>query len=207
MDFSFFRKLGTVYPYLCYGTVAKGTSAKDRHNNGNIVLSNIYYEFCDKDSRYKNLKAILEWAKDYSYCAESGLKFQVRPSTVRPRPLHGMNLSIGYLSAKKHLLEGKDAYAKTKKFKHLIPNHGVRRLKRLLSDGIGNESAIRSFVHSLTKLGRRLPKVRSSGKFLIWILHQEANAQGPRFRPISNNIGYPTGQVSHFLQSKLIPTW
>ena len=91
LDFRFFRKLGTVYPYLCYGTVAKGTSAKDRHNNGNIVLSNIYYEFCDKDSRCKNLKAILEWAKDYSYCAESGLKFQVRPSTVRPRPLHGIN--------------------------------------------------------------------------------------------------------------------
>jgi hypothetical protein len=45
LDFRFFRKLGTFYPYLCYGTVAKGTSAKDRHNNGNIVVSNICYYF------------------------------------------------------------------------------------------------------------------------------------------------------------------
>ena len=31
-----------------------------------------------------------------------------------------------------------------------------------------------------------------------------ANTQGVRSRPISNNIGYPTGQVSHFRHSQLI---
>ncbi len=31
-----------------------------------------------------------------------------------------------------------------------------------------------------------------------------ANAQGVRTHPISNNVGYLTGQVSHFLHSQLI---
>ena len=39
---------------------------------------------------------------------------------------------------------------------------------------------------------------------MIWKLHKKANAQGVRSRPISNNIGYPTGQLSHFLHSQLI---
>jgi hypothetical protein len=33
---------------------------------------------------------------------------------------------------------------------------------------------------------------------------REAIAQGARSDPITNNIGYPTGQVSHFLHSQLI---
>ncbi len=39
---------------------------------------------------------------------------------------------------------------------------------------------------------------------MIWKLHKKANAQGVRTRPISNNIGYPIGQVTHFLHSQLI---
>jgi hypothetical protein len=43
------------------------------------------------------------------------------------------------------------------------------------------------------------------GRFdVIWKLHKQANARGVRSRPISNNIGYPTGQVSHFLHGQLI---
>ena len=34
---------------------------------------------------------------------------------------------------------------------------------------------------------------------LIWKLHKQANRRGVRSRPISNNIGYPTGIFSHFL--------
>ena len=35
--------------------------------------------------------------------------------------------------------------------------------------------------------------------FVIWKLHKKVNALGVRSRPIVSNIGYPTGQVSHFL--------
>ena len=38
----------------------------------------------------------------------------------------------------------------------------------------------------------------------MWKLHKKANARGVRSRPILNNIGYPTGQVSHFLHCQLI---
>ncbi len=41
---------------------------------------------------------------------------------------------------------------------------------------------------------------------MIWKLHKKANVQGVRSRPISNNIGYPTGQVTHFLHSQQIDT-
>ncbi len=40
--------------------------------------------------------------------------------------------------------------------------------------------------------------------YVIWKLHKKANVQGVRSRQISNNIGYPTGQVSHSLHSQLI---
>ena len=39
---------------------------------------------------------------------------------------------------------------------------------------------------------------------VIWKLHKKAKKQRVRSRPISNDIGYPTGQVSHFLHSQLI---
>ena len=38
----------------------------------------------------------------------------------------------------------------------------------------------------------------------MWKLHKKANARGVRSRPISNNIGYPTGQVTRFLHCQLI---
>ena len=39
--------------------------------------------------------------------------------------------------------------------------------------------------------------------YVIWKLHKPANVQGVRTRPISPNIGYPTGQISNFLHSQL----
>ena len=40
--------------------------------------------------------------------------------------------------------------------------------------------------------------------YVIWKSHKKANKQRVRSRPISNDIGCPTGQVTHFLHSQLI---
>ena len=81
----------------------------------------------------------------------------------------------------------------------------VRRLKNLLNDSFGNDPSTKSLARTLTKWADDSSKRnRLANFYVIWKLHKKANAQGVRSRPISNNIGYPTGQVSHFLHSQLI---
>ena len=67
--------------------------------------------------------------------------------------------------------------------------------KRLLNE-------IRTDTH---EMGRRLlQRARLADFYVIWKLYKKANTQGVRSHPISNNIGYPTGQASHFLHRQLI---
>ena len=81
----------------------------------------------------------------------------------------------------------------------------ARRLKNLLNDCFGKESTTKSLAHTLTKWADdSVKRDRLANFYVIWKLHKKANAQGVRTRPISNNIGYPTSQVSHFLHSQLI---
>ena len=105
----------------------------------------------------------------------------------------------------KHLYDGKGTYEYTAKPKDLILNDVARRLKNLLTGCFGKESATQSLAQTLTKwIDDSLKRARLANFYVIWKLHKKANAQGVRSRPISNNIGYPTGQVSHFLHSQLI---
>ena len=104
-----------------------------------------------------------------------------------------------------HLFDGKGTYEYTQKPKDLILNDVARRLKNLLNDQFGKESATKSLARTLTKwTDDSVKRARLANFYVIWKLHKKANAQGVRSRPISNNIGYPTGQVSHFLHSQLI---
>ena len=106
---------------------------------------------------------------------------------------------------KKHLFDGKGTNEYTEKPKDLILEDVTRRLKNLLNDCFGKESATKSLAQTLTRWAEdSLKRARLANFYVIWKLHKMANAQGVRSRPISNNIGYPTGQVSHFLHSQLI---
>jgi hypothetical protein len=70
-------------------------------------------------------------------------------------------------------------------------------LKNLLNDCFGNDPATKSLAQTLTKLtDDSLKRDRLANFYVIWKLHNKANAQGVRSRPISNNMGYPTGTVS-----------
>ena len=106
---------------------------------------------------------------------------------------------------RKHLFDGKGTYEYTDKPKDLILEDVTRRLKTLLYDCFGTEPATKSLAQTLRKWADdSLKRARLANFYVIWKLHKKANAQGVRSRPISNNIGYPTGQVSHFLHSQLI---
>jgi hypothetical protein len=104
-----------------------------------------------------------------------------------------------------HLFDNKGTYEYTEKPRDLILLDVVRRLKNLLNDSFGNDPSTKSLARTLTKWADdSLKRNRLANFYVIWKLHKKANAQGVRSRPISNNIGYPTGQVSHFLHSQLI---
>jgi hypothetical protein len=103
-----------------------------------------------------------------------------------------------------HLFDRKGTYEYTQKPKDLILNDVARRLKNLLNDHFCNESATKTLARTLMKWADdSVKRGRLANFYVIWKLHKKANAQGVRSRPISNNIGYPTGQVSHFLHSQL----
>ena len=106
-----------------------------------------------------------------------------------------------------HLLlyDDKGTYMHTAKPKDMILQDIVHRLKCLVQDCLGAESATQSLARTLQKWANdSLKQGRLSKFYAIWKLHKQANAQGVRSRPIASNIGYPTGQISHFLHSQLI---
>ncbi len=102
--------------------------------------------------------------------------------------------------------ENSGTYEYTAKPKYLILTSVSRRLKNQLNDCLGKvESTTKSLTHTLTKwIDYSIKRACLANFYLIWKLLKKANAQGVRTRPISNNIGYSTGQVSHFLHSQLI---
>ena len=104
-----------------------------------------------------------------------------------------------------HLYDGKGTYIHTDKPKDLILQDVVQRLKNLVHDCFGTDSATKALARTLkTWADDSLMRGKLSKFYVIWKLHKEANAQGVRSRPISSNIGYPTSQVSHFLHCQLI---
>jgi hypothetical protein len=120
-----------------------------------------------------------------------------------------------------HLYDVKGTYEYTAKPKDLKLNSVSRRLKTLLNDCGGKESttkshahqpstnahahATKSHAHILSKwIDDSVIRAHLANFYVFWKLHKKTNAQGVRTRPISNNIGYPTGQVSHFLHRQLI---
>lgn len=104
-----------------------------------------------------------------------------------------------------HLYDDKGTYEYTEKPADLILADVSRRLNNLLRECFGSESATQSLARTLTKWTEAsLNRGQLSKFYVIWKLHKQANARGVRSRPISNNIGYPTGQVSHFLHCQLI---
>ncbi len=106
---------------------------------------------------------------------------------------------------KRHLFDGKGTYEYTENPKDIILGDVTRRLKNLLNDCFGKDSATKSLAQTITGWAEdSLERARPANFYLIWKLHKKENAQGVRSHPISNNIGYPTGQVSHFLHSQLI---
>jgi hypothetical protein len=104
-----------------------------------------------------------------------------------------------------HLYDDKGTYEHTEKPKNLILADVSRRLNNLLAECFNSESATESLAGTLTKWTEAsLERGQLSKFYVIWKLHKQANARGVRSRPISNNIGYPTSQVSHFLHCQLI---
>ena len=104
-----------------------------------------------------------------------------------------------------HLHDDKGTYERTEKPMDLILADVSRRLNNLLRDCFNSKSATESLARTLTKWTEDSHNREQLGTFyVIWKLHKQANTRGVRSRPISNNIGYPTGQVSHFLHSQLI---
>ncbi len=105
----------------------------------------------------------------------------------------------------KHLYDGRGTYEYTAKPRDMVLNSESRRLKNLLNDCFSTESATKSLANTLTKwIDDSVKRARLANFYVIWKLHKKANAHGVRTRPISNNIGYPTSQVSPFLHSQLI---
>ena len=103
------------------------------------------------------------------------------------------------------LYDDKGTYMHTAKPTDLILQDVVDRLKCLVHDCLGTESATQSLARTLKEWADdSLNRGRLSKFYVIWKLHKQANAQGVRSRPIASNIGYPTGQISHFLHSQLI---
>lgn len=104
-----------------------------------------------------------------------------------------------------HLYDDEGTYEHTEKPKDLILADVSRRLNTLLNDCFNSESATESLARSLTKWTEAsLERGKLCKFYVMWKLHKKANARGVRTRPISNNIGYPTGQISHFLHCQLI---
>ena len=106
-----------------------------------------------------------------------------------------------------HLLlyDEKGTYMHTAKPKDLILQEVVHRLKCLVHDCLGIEPATRSLANTLKRWADdSLNQGRLCKFYVIWKLHKQANSRGVRSRPIASNIGYPTGQISHFLHSQLI---
>ena len=101
---------------------------------------------------------------------------------------------------KKHLLDAKGTYYEyTENPKDLILFDVARRLKTLLNDCFGNDPTTKSLAQTLTKWADdSLKRDRLANFYVNWKVKKKANAQGVRSRPISNNIGYPTSQVTHF---------
>ena len=106
---------------------------------------------------------------------------------------------------RKLLFDEQGTYEYTEQPKDLILSSLVRRLKSLVNDCLGTESATQALARTLTKWAdESLERGRLCKFYVIWKLHKSANAQGVRSRPIASNIGYPTGQISQFLHSQLI---
>lgn len=106
---------------------------------------------------------------------------------------------------KKLLFDEKGTYEHTEQPKDMILTSLVRRLKNLVQDCLGAESATQALARTLTKWADdSLEREKLCKFYVIWKLHKQANAQGVRSRPIASNIGYPTGQISQFLHSQLI---
>ena len=106
-----------------------------------------------------------------------------------------------------HLLlyDEKGTYMNTSKPKDLILQEVVHRLKCLMPDCMHIEPATRSLANTLKRWADDSFNQRRPCKFnVIWKLHKQANQQGVRSRLIASNIGYPIGQISHFLHSQLI---
>ena len=116
--------------------------------------------------------------------------------------LYSRNLYIEQCS--KHLFDAKGTYEPICDSKENILHKVVNKLKSLLSTYCNECSATQQLAKKLTEWAEDSLKKGTLCKFyVIWKLHKPANAQGVRSRPISPNIGYPTGQISNFLHSQL----
>ena len=74
---------------------------------------------------------------------------------------------------KKHLFDGKGTYKYTEKPKDLILEDVTRRLKNLLNDCFGKESATKSLAQTLTRWAEdSLKRARLANFYVIWKLHK-----------------------------------
>ena len=104
----------------------------------------------------------------------------------------GLVLYSHYLylnQCKLHLEDRTGTYKCISKLKNQILVSVVDRLKYLLA------------ACNIPKMGFSFSGKRQAMQVLCNL--EAANALGARSRPIASNIGYPTGQVSHFLDCQL----
>ena len=105
---------------------------------------------------------------------------------------------------KLHLEDGKGTYERISESKKQILVSVVDRLKCLLTAYSEPGSAVEQLSKTFLKwASASLERDKLCKFYVIWKLHKKANALGVRSRPIASNIGYPTGQVSHFLHCQL----
>jgi hypothetical protein len=108
-----------------------------------------------------------------------------------------------------HLYDTKRTYEYTENPKDLILLDVAlsQRLKNLLKHCFGNDPTTKPLECTLTRWADdSVKRNRLANFYVIWKLHKKANAQGVTSRLISNNFGFQTVQVFHFLHSQLIDT-
>ena len=104
-----------------------------------------------------------------------------------------------------HLNDEKGTYEIIDKPKDVVLQETFQKLKNLLNSHKKDNVAVGRLTSTFLRWAEDSIRSQRLCKFyIIWKLHKKADTRGVRSRPIASNIGYLTGQISHFLHSQLV---
>lgn len=105
---------------------------------------------------------------------------------------------------KLHLFDEKGTYEPVSQTKAEVLSGILSELRELLRPVRGMGPSWRNVADSMLQWAlASVRRARLCRFYVIWKLHKAAAASGLRTRPIAPNIGYVTGQLSHFLHCQL----